>query len=215
MSEATESRHQLLNILNKYKIILIIAVPVIIAVTIGITLIVSSSENRSREAWNKLWEASRNQALAIQSDPKEKDKVLTRAINEFNYVINDISSAKVSPWAMFKLGGTYFASEKYDKAIETYSLFLKKNRNHYLAPFVKQTMGYSYEQTGQLKSAIEQFEEIDEEILLVQKNLDLGRCYGKMGDQKKAKDAYNTVLELENSDNNWIRLAQHRLDALN
>ena len=215
MSEASESRHQLLNILNKYKIILIIAVPVIIAITVAVTLIISSSENKSREAWNKLWEASRNQTLAIQSDSKEKDKVLTRAINEFNYVINDIAADKVSPWAMFKLGGTYFASEKYDKAIETYGRFLKENRNHYLAPFVKQTIGYSYEQTGQLKSAIEQFEKINEEILLVQKNLDLGRCYEKMGDSEKAKDAYNAVLELEDSENNWIRLAQHRLDVLN
>ncbi|MGR3178271.1 MAG: tetratricopeptide repeat protein [Candidatus Anammoxibacter sp.] len=214
MSRATEIRRQVFSALDRYKLIIFIAIPVMIGIAVGITFLKTGADRKTEKAWTKLWEVSRNQTIAANTNPDDKEKTTARAINEYNYIINDISAESVSPWALFQLGNTYYESGDYDKALNTYKRFLNEDHDHYMAPFAKQSIGYTYEQKGQYQEAIDQFKKIDSEILLTQKNLDLGRCYEKLGLTQPAIDAYNKVIELEGDDNNWIRIAQYRIDAL-
>lgn len=214
MSRVTEIKRQIYNILDRYKIVIIITVPAIIGLVVGVTFLKTRTENETKKAWTKLWEVSRNQMIAGGSTPEDKQKSISTAIKEYNYIINDMSSGNVSDWALFQLGNTYYESGNYDETIRTYKRFLQENRDHYLTPFVEQLTGYAYEQKGQFQDAIEQFKKIDSEILLTQKNLDIGRCYEKLGLTQLAIDAYNKVIELEGNDNNWVGIAQYRIDAL-
>lgn len=214
MSKSTEIRRQVFNIFDRYKIIIFITIPVIVGLTVGITFLQTRAESKGKKAWTKLWEVSRNQMIASSSTAEDKEKSLSTAIKEYNYIINDISSANVSPWALFQLANTYYESEDYDEAIRIYKRFLNESHDHYLAPFAEQSIGYSYEQKGQFQEAIEQFKKIDSEILQTQINLDIGRCYEKLGLTQPAIDAYNKVIELEGNNNNLVRIAQYRIDAL-
>ncbi|MGR3221017.1 MAG: tetratricopeptide repeat protein [Candidatus Anammoxibacter sp.] len=214
MSSATEFRRQVFGVLNRYKLIIFIAVPVIIGIAVGITFLKTGVDKKTEKAWTKLWEVSRNQTIAANTNPEDKEKTTARAINEYNYIINDMSVVSVLPWVLFQLGNTYYEAGDYDKALNTYKRFLDEDDDHYMAPFAKQSIGYAYEQKGRYQDAIDQFKKIDSEILLTQKNLDIGRCYEQLGLTQPAIDAYNKVVELENDNNSWVRIAQYRIDAL-
>lgn len=214
MSKATEARRQVFDTLNKYKTIIIIAIPVIIGIAVGISFFKTSTSNKEILAWTKLWNVSRNQTSVTGSTSEKEAESRSKAIKEYNNIINEIGAESVSSWALFQLGNTHFDSGNYDEAIKTYEQFLRGDSGHYFAPFATQSIGYAYEQKGQYQKAIDYFNKIDLEILIPQKNLDIGRCYEKLGLTEPAIDAYNKVIELEKNDNNWVRIAQYRIDAL-
>ena len=214
MSNATEARRQVFDTLNKYKTIIIIAIPAIIGIVVGISFFKTSTNNKEKLAWAKLWNTSRNQMNITGSTPEEEAESRSKAIKEYNSIINDMEAENVSSWALYQLGNTHFDSKNYDEAITIFEQFLKGDNDHYFAPFVIQSIGYAYEQKGQFQKAIDYYNKINLDILIPQKNLDIGRCYENLGLTEPAIDAYNKVIELEEKDNNWVRIAQYRIDAL-
>lgn len=215
MSESTEVRRRVFEVLNRYRIVILAAVPAIIGLTVGIVYLQTSSKRQVDKVWNKMWEVGRNRTMSSGSGAEdERAKAVTRAINEYNYIMDEMSPGDVAPWVLFQLGNTYYESGDYDGALDAYGRFLKDDRNHYLAPFVTQLVGYAYEEKGQFQDAIDQFKKITLGVMLPQKGLDIGRCYEKLGMRQPAIDAYSKVIELEGTENNWVSIAQYRIDAL-
>lgn len=215
-STSKEIRRHAVETFNKYKLVVFIAVPIIIGISIGVSLFLTKTDTRAQRAWTKFWQANARQAEANFTNAVDKKEVVSSAIKEYNYLIsdNDVSSEKVTPWVMLQLGNTHFESSNFDDALSVYNQFLEKYRNHYFTPFVKQSIGYVYEEKKEYQKAIDQFNQIDLEILQSQLNLDIGRCYEKLGLAQQAIAAYNKVIESEGGENNWTMLAQYRLDAL-
>ncbi len=215
MSTGKEARRQIFNTLNEYKIIIAIAIPAMIGIAVGVTFLMTSSQRKTEKAWSKLWLAAQEQEITIKTKPEEKDKAISKAIKEYNNVINNMDAGNVTPWALYQLGNTYYSTGQYEEAIKTYTQFLSGYKSHYVAPFVKQSIAYAHEERGEFQKAIDQLKDITRDVLSTQNNLDLGRCYEKLGMTQPAIEAYNKVLELETDEKNeWVKLAQYRLDVL-
>lgn len=215
MSRAKELRLEFFNFLNKYKIVLGVGIPAAIAIAVGVTMLFTSADKKAELAWTQLWNVVRKQDLAIQSGEDNKTDAISLAVNDYNDIINNISSDKVNSWALYQLANTYYKAKNYDEALKTYDKFLTIYQSHYLAPFVKQSIAYIYEAKGEYQKAIDQFKSIKSEIIPAQISLDIGRCYEKLGMVQPAIDAYSNVLKLDQiNDNNWLQIAQHRINAL-
>lgn len=218
MSRIKELWWQIDEALVAHKVKIIIAIPAIIGIILGVTYIKVRTKNQTEQAWTQLWDVTRDLLLSKRIGSKEKDKAMAKAISGYNYIINNLSSGDVAPLALHQLGSAYYEAGNLDEAIRTYQQFLNTYGNHYLAQFGRQSIGYVYEDQGLFNEAIEQFKKIDDSdspFLVAQKNLDIARCYERLGSTQSAIDAYNTVLELESDpDSNWVRIAQYRLDVL-
>lgn len=214
MSKAKEISQQFFTFLNKYKAALSIGIPVAIAIAVGVTFLVNRADNKTQMAWTKLWEVVRKETSPDNSKPGSADKS-NLYINEYNDIINNIGSSKANAWALYQLGNTYYKAGNLDESLTTYKKFIQNHGGHYLTPFVMQSISYVYEGKGEYQKAIDQLKLIKSDVLPAQNNLDIGRCYEKLGLAQPAIDAYKKVLNVEADGNNqWIKLAQFRIDAL-
>lgn len=215
MSRAKELRRDFFNFLNKYKIALGAGIPAAIALAVGVTFLLTSAENTTQLGWAKLWNASRKHQMGILVKTEDKTAATAAAVAEFNDVINNVNSSSVNPWALHQLGNTYYKAGNRDEALNAYNRFIKSYSGHYLAPFVIQSKGYIYEEKGEYQKAVDMFKSMKSEVLQAQNNLDIGRCYEKLGMNQPAIEAYSKVLEYEaDAGNNWVELARYRIEEL-
>lgn len=211
-------KDQIFEAIGVYKFKIIIGIAVITGIIIGVSYIRIKSETKANQAWTRLWDINRNLMVASRINPEEKKKAISTAIAGYNYIIDDLSSGNVTPWALYQLGNAYYELGDFDQAIKIYQRFLQSYQNHHLVSFVRLAIGYAYEEKGMFLDAVEQYKAIKDTMtpfLTAQKNLDIGRCYERLGSIQYAIEAYNNALALENNPtDNWVRIAQQRLDAL-
>ncbi len=213
-----ESTLNVLRILNTYKVYISIGVGAAIAIGVGVTFFVTANARRAETTWQNVWRINNELATAVQQqgkDEKSRNAALSTAANEYNYVKNTMSSSSATPWVLFQLGNVYYSLKNYDGAILEYNNFLNKYSGHPLAPVVKQSLGYAYEEKGLLQEAIKQFEDIStgNSFLAAQENWDAGRCYEKLGHTADAIRSYTKTIKLS-PNSNWANMAQSRLSVI-
>jgi tetratricopeptide (TPR) repeat protein len=108
--------------------------------------------------------------------------------SKFGYIARD---------GYYLAGGYYLEAEKNEEAIKYFELFIKENPESELAPLALFSIGVSYENSGNIDKALENYLSIEKKYpngKFNARNLyDIGRMYQKKGDLAKAKEYYEKV----------------------
>jgi tetratricopeptide (TPR) repeat protein len=217
MENVKERARKYLKIINDNWIKIAIIVTVIFALGMTAYLYRQKRNNDFNEVWSRIWRIHYEIAVAQQEDPEGKAEAIEASINEYVFLNNNLSTTSATPWLLLELGNTQYNAKKYNEAILTYEEFIKRFSEHTLVPIIRQSLGYAFEENGQLEEAVEQFEkiatDIDATFLKAQVNLDAGRCNEKLGQLSPAIAAYKDVINLS-PESYWARMAKYRLEDI-
>jgi predicted negative regulator of RcsB-dependent stress response len=146
----------------------------------------------------------------------EQEGKREQALPIFSELIRDYPRTKPGKVALLYRGRSYMLQQDYDHAIADFSLFLKRSSEPFLRAIALNALGNSYWAKGEYQQAIDCFQQViasgDEWLkpyILVQ----MGMCWEKLGDKKKAIEAYQESFKLLPS-SPWGTVAKTRLQKL-
>ena len=212
-----ETTLHVLRTLNKYKAIIGIGVGIAVALGAGAVFFVTERTRNTEDVWQHIGKINSDLVVIQQKgkDEKERTTALTTAADAYKYLRDNMPSSSAMPWVLLELGNIYYSLKNYDEAIRTYNDFLHKYGGHHLAPIVKQSLGYAYEEKGRIQEAVKQFEDIlaTNNFLAAEAGWDAGRCYEKLGQTSEAVRSYTKAVQLSPS-SIWDTMAQYRLSVI-
>ncbi|MCJ7664542.1 MAG: tetratricopeptide repeat protein [Desulfobacterales bacterium] len=146
----------------------------------------------------------------------EQEGTHEHALPVFSELIKDYPRTKPGKVALLYRGRGYMLQQDYDHAIADFDLFLKRSSEPFLRAIALNALGNSYWAQGKYQQAIDCFQRViasgDEWLkpyILVQ----MGMCWEKLGDKKKAIEAYQESFKLLPS-SPWGTVAKTRLQKL-
>lgn len=217
MENVKERTRKYLNVITDNWIKIAIGVAIVTAVSVPAFLYKQKKNSDFEEVWSRIWRINYEIAIAQNEEPEKKAETIDEYINEYIFLKNNLSTTSATPWLLLELGNTQYKAKKYEEAILTYKEFIRRFANHPLAPIIRQSLGYAFEEKGQLKEAVEQFEKVaidnESSFLKAQAKLDSGRCYEKIGEPSSAIAAYEDVINLS-PESYWARMAKYRLEDI-
>ena len=194
-----------------------IGLAVVVAAGVPTYLYQQKGANDLGEVWSRIYRMNYEVAAARQEGPEKKREAIEGAIKEYTFLKDNLSATGATPWLLSELGNAQYNIKKYDDAILTYREFISRYSSHPLAPVIRQSLGCVLEEKGQLKEAIEQFEEIAKDpeatYLKAQVGLDTGRCYEKLGQLNSAVAAYKEIVATY-PESGCAKMARYRLEDL-
>ena len=194
-----------------------IGLAVVVAAGVPTYLYQQKGANDLGEVWSRIYRMNYEVAAARQEGPEKKREAIEGAIKEYTFLKDNLSATGATPWLLSELGNAQYNIKKYDDAILTYREFISRYGSHPLIPVIRQSLGCVLEEKGQLKEAIEQFEEIAKDpeatYLKAQVGLDTGRCYEKLGQLNSAVAAYKEIVATY-PESGCAKMARYRLEDL-
>ena len=194
-----------------------IGLAVVVAAGVPTYLYQQKGANDLGEVWSRIYRMNYEVAAAQQEGPEKKREAIEGAIKEYTFLKDNLSATGATPWLLSELGNAQYNIKKYDDAILTYREFISRYGSHPLIPVIRQSLGCVLEEKGQLKEAIEQFEEIAKDpeatYLKAQVGLDTGRCYEKLGQTNSAVAAYKDIVATY-PESGCAKMARYRLEDL-
>jgi len=194
-----------------------IGLAVVVAAGVPTYLYQQKGANDLGEVWSRIYRMNYEVAAARQEGPEKKREAIEGAIKEYTFLKDNLSATGATPWLLSELGNAQYNIKKYDDAILTYREFISRYGSHPLIPVIRQSLGCVLEEKGQLKEAIEQFEEIAKDpeatYLKAQVGLDTGRCYEKLGQTNSAVAAYKDIVATY-PESGCAKMAKYRLEDL-
>ena len=194
-----------------------IGLAVVVAAGVPTYLYQQKGANDLGEVWSRIYRMNYEVAAARQEGPEKKREAIEGAIREYTFLKDNLSATGATPWLLSELGNAQYNIKKYDDAILTYREFISRYGSHPLIPVIRQSLGCVLEEKGQLKEAIEQFEEIAKDpeatYLKAQVGLDTGRCYEKLGQTNSAVAAYKDIVATY-PESGCAKMAKYRLEDL-
>ncbi|MBS1259557.1 MAG: Cell division coordinator CpoB [Candidatus Scalindua arabica] len=196
-----------------------IAIGIGVAVAAGVPTYLFSQKGAKdfNEVWSRVYQINYELSVAENEGPEKKTEALEGAISEYTFLKDNLSTTDATPWLLLELGNAQYKAKKHDEAIVTYREFLARFGKHPLAPIIRHSLGYALEEKGELKEAIEQFEEIarapESTYLKAQVKLDAGRCYEKLGELTSAVAAYKDVIG-SFPESSSAKMAAYRLEDI-
>jgi len=217
MENARERLQNFVKFFDDNKWWLIIGLAVAVAAGVPSYLYQQKGANDLGEVWSRIYRMNYEMATAQQGGPEQKKEALEGAIQEYTFLKNNLSATGATPWLLSELGNAQYNVKKYDDAIITYREFISRFGSHPLAPLIRQSLGYVFEEKEQLKEAIAQFEEIardpEASYLKAQMGIDTGRCYEKLGQLKSAVAAYKDIVATY-PESGFAKMARYRLEDI-
>ena len=217
MENAKERFENFVKFFDDNKWWLLIGLAVAVAAGVPSYLYQQKGANDRGEVWSRIYRMNYEMATAEQGGPEQKKEALEGAIQEYTFLKNNLSATGATPWLLSELGNAQYKVKKYDDAIITYREFISRYGTHPLAPLIRQSLGYVFEEKKQLKEAIEQFEEIARDpeatYLKAQMGIDTGRCYEKLGQLKSAVTAYKDIVATY-PESGFAKMARYRLEDI-
>ena len=194
-----------------------IGLAVVVAAGVPTYLYQQKGANDLGEVWSRIYRMNYEVAAARQEGPEKKREAIEGAIKEYTFLKDNLSATGATPWLLSELGNAQYNIKEYDDAILTYREFISRYGSHPLIPVIRQSLGCVLEEKGQLKEAIEQFEEIAKDpeatYLKAQVGLDTGRCYEKLGQLNSAVAAYKDIVATY-PESGCAKMAKYRLEDL-
>lgn len=149
-------------------------------------------------------------ALYQQEEKREE------ALPVFTELINDYPRTTAGKVALLYRGRSSMLQQDYDQAITDFTLFLKRSSKPFLRVIAFNALGNSYSAKGEYQQAIDNFQQViasGDEWLKPYVLLQMGMCWEKLGETKKAVEAYQESLDLSPPPP-WGTLASLRLKKL-
>ncbi len=217
MENARERFQNFVKFFDYNKLWIAIGLAVAVAAGVPTYLYQQKGANDRGEVWSRIYRMNYEMATAQQEGSEKKKEALEGAISEYTFLKNNLSATGATPWLLSELGNAQYNVKKYDDAIITYREFITRYGSHPLAPLIRQSLGYVFEEKEQLKEAIEQFEEIAKDpeatYLKAQVGIDTGRCYEKLGQLNSAVAAYKDIIATY-PESGSATMARYRLEDL-
>jgi tetratricopeptide (TPR) repeat protein len=138
------------------------------------------------------------------------------ALSTFSQLIKDYPRTKGGEVALLYRGRYYMLQKDYGRAVEDFKLFLKRSSTPSLRVIALNGLGNSYLAKAEYPEAIEYFQKViasEDEWLKPYALLQMGMCWEKLGEKKKAADAYQEASKLLPS-SPWGILAKTRLKKI-
>lgn len=138
------------------------------------------------------------------------------ALSVFSQVVKDYPRTKGGEVALLYRGRYYMLQKDYDQAIKDFELSLKRSSAPFLRAIALNALGNSYWAKGDCRKAIDLFQKVlpsGEEWLKPYVLLQIGMCWEKLGEKKKATEAYQESLKSE-LPSPWGTVAKIRLKKL-
>jgi outer membrane protein assembly factor BamD (BamD/ComL family) len=209
--------HNFFKFFDDNKLWIAIGLAVVVAAVVPTYLYKQKGAHDLGEVWSRIYRMNYEMATAQQGGSEKEKEALEGAISEYTFLKNNLSATGATPWLLSELGNAQYNVKKYDDAIITYREFITSYGSHPLAPLIRQSLGYVFEEKEQLKEAIEQFEEIAKDpeatYLKAQVGLDTGRCYEKLGQSNSAVAAYKDIIATY-PESGSATMARYRLEDL-
>ena len=159
----------------------------------GVVIVKAKKEARARSLYE---EALSLYPTATISEASALEYAAVAA--KLEEVKNIYASTAAGTNALVDLGNVYFQSGDYDKAITSYTDFLRRtDAKNGLHALVLESLGESYEAKGSYEEALEVYQRLAREsapVYQTQAQLCLGRVYEALGDQNKAMNHYENYL---------------------
>jgi tetratricopeptide (TPR) repeat protein len=146
----------------------------------------------------------------------EQEGTREQGLPVFSELIKDYPRTKPGKVALLYRGRGYMLQQDYDHAIADFDLFLKRSSEPFLRAIALNALGNSYWAKGEYQQAIDCFQRIiasGDEWLKPYVLLQMGMCWEKLGEKKKAIDAYQESFKLLPS-SPWGTVAKTRLKKL-
>ncbi|HHT9120593.1 MAG TPA: tetratricopeptide repeat protein [Candidatus Hypogeohydataceae bacterium YC41] len=214
--ELLETGKKLLNYLTENRL----PIALIAVLVSGLAIVtVTHFKKKTREyekAWKTIGDVTSEVSVAEFQAKEAKNEALNWAIQEYKKILEGPPAGTAAPWALFQLGNTLYVAKKYDEALDQYKNFLQHYSSHPIAPLVRQSIGYAYEEKGQYDAAIQYLQGNalkDNPYFAAQEKWDIGRCLEKMGKLEEARKTYLEAVRLA-PQSPWGGLAQYRLDRM-
>lgn len=207
---------QILEFIKEHKLSLGVAALLAGGLAIATTSYINKKTREYEQAWKRIGELTLDLNVAQFQEPKVRQEAVSKAIEEYKSMLENVSAGKAAPWLLYELGNSQYVAQKYDEAIATFKDFLTRYSDHPLVPFVRQCLGYAFEEKDHFDAAIQYLQgnaPKDNPFLLAQERWDIGRCYEKMGRIEEAKRSYQEAIGAS-PNSPWAELAQYRLDKL-
>ncbi len=217
MENVKESTRRYLKFLDEQKLKIIIGVAIIVAIVLPITLYKQKRKNDFYEVWSRIWRISNEAATPKEGEQKNSVDSLNAYISEYTFLKDNLAATKATPWLLLELGNAQYKAKKFDDAILTYKEFIEKYKQHPLVPIIRQSLGYAFEEKGELEEAIKQYEAIlqddDAPYLKAEASLDAGRCYEKLEQKDPALTAYKNAIDTS-PESYFAKMARYRLEDI-
>jgi len=146
----------------------------------------------------------------------EQEGTRDQGLPVFSELIKEYPRTKPGKVALLYRGRGYMLQQDYDHAIADFDLFLKRSSEPFLRAIALNALGNSYWAKGEYQRAIDCFQRViasGDEWLKPYVLLQIGMCWEKLGDKKKAIDAYQESFKLLPS-SPWGTVAKTRLKKL-
>jgi tetratricopeptide (TPR) repeat protein len=146
----------------------------------------------------------------------QQEEKREEALPIFTELINDYPRTTAGKVALLYRGRSSMLKGDYDQAIADFTLCLKRSPKPFLRVIALNALGNSYSAKGEYQQAIDNFQKVidsGDEWLKPYVLLQMGMCWEKLGDTKKAADAYQESLDLSPPPP-WGTLASLRLKKL-
>ncbi len=139
------------------------------------------------------------------------------AAQRYEEVLTLYPGSASAPFAQFQLGNVYYEMGRYDEALAAYQTFIERYADaRTLLPMVRQRKGYAHLATGDLKSALAEFEQVTrvpDAWNKPQAHYEAGRVHEGSGDNEAAISQYESLIKAFPR-SPWAQEAQTRLKAL-
>jgi len=215
-----ELGHDIRHWIQKNRNNVLVGLGVVAALIIGLAWYANRQEQKNDEAANTLHNGlnSYNRALqARELTPEERKNELTRALQIFQYTLNQFPGSVVYSDALFYMGNGLYASGNYNEASQRFQEYLKKFPKRYLAANAVESIGYCYEQLGDLAKASEFYNKVrqlyPDSSIASRVGVNLGRLAEMQGNLKSAVENYQSVVNTS-PNTAWGRQARLRLAFL-
>ncbi|MDR4504826.1 MAG: tetratricopeptide repeat protein [Candidatus Scalindua sp.] len=217
MENVKERTGKCLKFLDEQKLKIIIGAAIIAAIVLPVILYKQKRNNSFYEVWSRIWRISNEAAAVKADDQKNNTDAMDAFISEYTFLKDNLYATDATPWLLLVLGNTQYKEKKFDDAISTYKEFIVKYAHHPLAPVIRQSLGYAFEEKGQLQEAIKQYEKTlqddDAPFLKAEASLDAGRCYEKLEQLDPALAAYKRVIDTS-PESYFAKMARYRLEDI-
>jgi TolA-binding protein len=198
----------------------LIALGVVAALIVGLVWYANTREQKNDEAANTLHNGLNSYNRALQArdlTPEERRNELSKALQIFQYTLNQYPGTAMYSDAVFYLGNALYASGNYNEAAQRFQEYLKKYPKRYLAPYAVESVGYCHEQLGDLAKASEFYNKVrqlyPDSSIAGRVSLNLGRLAEMQGNLKAAVENYQSVVNTS-PNTAWGRQARLRLAFL-
>jgi tetratricopeptide (TPR) repeat protein len=138
------------------------------------------------------------------------------ALSTFSHVIADYPRTKATEVALLYRGRCYLLKNDPERAIDDFKIALNKSSLPEFRVIALNSLGNSYWAQEKYQEAIDYFQQVitsGDEWMKPYVLRDIGMCWEKLGDKKKAADAYQEALKNE-LPSPWNTLVKTRLSKL-